>query len=123
MVTAGLMCAPDTPPTTMIASVTPNPHPQLIVKKFPFASCSPSLSTTCPTTPSPKTIRIMVPKNSARNSLTKVFLMEMGEGRVKGMAAKRERMGDGRGLKRERDDVANSRVFWVWDIQEGSLTF
>src|SRR5436190_13954256 len=77
-VTAGLMCAPLTPPATYIANVTAIAQPQVISSQSPAArkivvlfSVRPepgSAATAIATTPSPNAISMKVPRNSARHS-------------------------------------------------------
>src|ERR1700760_223157 len=85
MVTAGLMCAPVTPPATYTPQITANIHPKTISNQSPVArkivggddfKARPdwfSAATAIATTPSPNMIRVNVPKNSARYSPLAVF--------------------------------------------------
>src|SRR5699024_361905 len=80
-VTAGLRCAPDTPPATYTPNATakPQPHP-IIIQSPPAAKISSALpepyipATTSPTTPSPNKINTNVPKNSDNISPQTFFL-------------------------------------------------
>ena len=64
MVSAGLKCAPDAAPKMNAGSITARPHAKVIwMEPAPFMPDL--LSVTFATTPSPKMISIMVPKNSA----------------------------------------------------------
>src|SRR3954452_22077716 len=75
MVTAGLMCAPLTPPATYTAKATAKPQPQPMMSQSPLAAkiWPPrpdwlSAATAIATTPSPKQMRANVPRNSAASS-------------------------------------------------------
>src|SRR5919198_6580039 len=74
-VTAGLMCAPLTPPATYTARVTAKNHPNPMINQSPLASKifvpRPdwfSAATAIATTPSPNRMSTNVPKNSERYS-------------------------------------------------------
>jgi len=64
-VTAGLICAPEIPPTTYTAMATPSPQPRVIMiqpesNEYDFFRLTPAL------TPQPSSIKIIVPINSPR---------------------------------------------------------
>src|SRR5699024_1890736 len=80
-VTAGLRCAPDTPPATYTpnATATPQPHPT-ITPSPPPSTISAALpepyipATSSPTSPSPTTINTHVPNHSDTISPQSSFL-------------------------------------------------
>src|SRR5712691_11424526 len=81
MLTAGLRCAPLMLLTQYTAIVTPNAQPATMTiqpEALPLVRCS----TTFATTPSPSTMRIAVPKNSARMGDMKFEEREGGGNRL-----------------------------------------
>src|ERR671918_229817 len=66
IVTAGLMWPPDTRAATYTPKTTPRPQPHATESWSPRAPSA--LVTTWATTPTPKMIRMKVPRNSAINS-------------------------------------------------------